>query len=94
MEIRPYGQLPRYRDSRRAVEVATEACELTEWSHPIYLETLADACAADGDFGAAVHSQAKANELAALETTKATGKRRLKEFEARRSQQGDELLHR
>lgn len=85
----------RYRDSRRAVEVATEACELTEWSQANYLETLADAYAADGDFEAAVRWQTKANELAQNQTATSARKERLKQFEARRrSQQGDELLHR
>lgn len=73
----------RYRDSRRAVEVATEACELTDWSQANSLETLADACAAHGDFESAVRWQAKAVELV-HETAKAAGKERLKQFEARR----------
>jgi hypothetical protein len=86
---------PRYRDSRRAVEVATEACELDRWCNAGYLETLADACAATGDFDAAVRWQTKAIERARHETARTTGNKRLEQFEARRrSQQGDELLHR
>jgi hypothetical protein len=55
---------------------------------------LADACAANGDFEAAVGWQTKAIERAAYENARTTGNKRLEQFEARRSQQGDELLHR
>jgi tetratricopeptide (TPR) repeat protein len=42
----------RFRDGRKAVTDARRACELTGWKNPMYLDTLAAACAELGDFAA------------------------------------------
>ncbi len=55
------------RDGARAIRLATQACELTDWKAPHILSTLAAAYAETGDFDAAVKWSSKAVELASKE---------------------------
>ena len=72
------------RDGKSAVEFATQACELTEWKDPAYLDTLAAACAESGDFDAAVKWQVKAIELLPDEKEKEDYRTRLKLYQEKR----------
>ena len=68
----------RYRDGRKAVEWATKACELEQWTCPCELGTLAAAYAEVGDFESAVNWQSKANKLYSDAEDKKKGEARLK----------------
>lgn len=50
----------RVRNGKRAVQLARHACELTHWSLPSYLDTLAAAYAETGNFSEAVTFEEKA----------------------------------
>jgi hypothetical protein len=54
---------PGDRDGALAIEAATKACELTGYSKPHIVDTLASAYAEKGEFDAAVTWQLKAIEL-------------------------------
>ncbi len=75
---------PTYRDGKKAVEVAIEACELTRWKEAYCLETLAAAYAEAGDFALAVKWQAKAIELEADPIEKEEYRSRFKLFQDRK----------
>ncbi len=73
-----------HRDGKKAVESATKACELTEWSDANYLETLAAACAEVGDFESAVKWQTKANALHADPEARKFGESRLELYQQKK----------
>jgi serine/threonine-protein kinase len=51
------------RDGHRAIELATEACQLTQWNNPLLIDTLAAAYAETGQFDKAVKKQQQAVDL-------------------------------
>ena len=51
------------RNGRRAIELATKACEVTDYKQPHILSTLAAGYAETGDFATAVEWSKKALEL-------------------------------
>jgi tetratricopeptide (TPR) repeat protein len=74
----------KYRDGRRAVALATRACEVTGWKKPEFLDTMAAACAEAGDFDAAVSWQTKAIELLPDERQQDDYRARLRLYQARK----------
>ena len=69
-----------FRDARSTVESATTACELSGWREAQFLETLAAAYSASGDFAAAAKWQTKANEHSASPQVRTAGEARLSHY--------------
>jgi tetratricopeptide (TPR) repeat protein len=74
-----------YRDGKKAVDVAIEACELTRWKEAYCIETLAAAYAETGDFASAVKWQVKAIDLETDPKEKEDYRARLKLFQEKQS---------
>ncbi len=76
---RLYATCPddKYRDGKRAVELATKACELSAWKDWGKIDTLAAAYAESGNWDNAIKYQEQAIELATDEKDKAGGRERL-----------------
>ena len=71
------------------MESATGACELSKWSDPINLSTLAEAYAEAGDYKKAVEWQEKAISLFTYESRKRTGEAELKLYKNNKPYHGD-----
>jgi tetratricopeptide (TPR) repeat protein len=78
---------PELRDTGRAIEFARRACELTQWKRAGFLDTLATAHAAAGQFPEAVEQQRRAIELAS-DKEKAEYQSRLELYEKGRIERG------
>lgn len=72
------------RDGRKAIEYATQACELTSWKESFYLETLASAYAEAGEFENAVKWQIKVLEMSTSDLDKKTSLSRLELYKAKK----------
>jgi tetratricopeptide (TPR) repeat protein len=66
-----------FRDGEEAVEVATEACEMSEWEDAFCIDTLAAAYAETADFDRAISLQEKANVLYPDDEEKRKGSERI-----------------
>jgi tetratricopeptide (TPR) repeat protein len=73
--------IARYRDGKRAIESARQACELSAWKTPLFIEGLAAAYAETEDYAAAVKWQQKALESTIGPET-GIARERLKLYEA------------
>ncbi|MHB1570962.1 MAG: tetratricopeptide repeat protein [Solirubrobacteraceae bacterium] len=79
----------RFRDGRKAVELAEKICKESGWKDPDYVATLAAACGEAGDFVAAVKWQMKANESLTDPESRADGEARLALYRARKPYRDD-----
>jgi hypothetical protein len=73
-----------YRDGKKAVDLATKACEITGWKYAELLGTLAAAYAEAGDFDSAVTVQTDSNTLNPDAGSKARGEARLKLYQEKK----------
>jgi tetratricopeptide (TPR) repeat protein len=71
----------RFQDGTKAVEDATQACELTGWKNALEIQVLAACYAETGNFDKAVEWQTKARNMVS-EKDKADYQARLNLFEA------------
>ena len=58
----------KFRDGKKAVELATKACELSEWKEAHSIDTLSAAFAEAGNFSKAVEMEERALEAASAES--------------------------
>ena len=72
---------PKIRDGKKAIELANQACELSEWKDAYHVDTLATAHAEAGDFDAAVKWETKALTLYAAGKNREGGHARLKLYQ-------------
>jgi tetratricopeptide (TPR) repeat protein len=72
------------RDGKKAVELATKACELSNWKDGSCVDTLAAAYAESGDWSNAVKRQEEAIEMATDATARQEGIRRLESYTQRK----------
>ena len=72
-------------DKAKALEFATRACELANWTNPKCLEALAFTHAELGDFESAVKWQKKANQLQTKPQQRALGEEILKLYQENKS---------
>ena len=72
----------RLRDGKKAVEMATRACELTSWKDSMALDSLASAHAAAGDRTEAAQYERKAVEAEKDPAVKEAYRTRLKQYQS------------
>ena len=62
--IKSNSNYPKVFDPQEAVRLAQKACQLTDYKKPLYLDTLAGAFAANGNFDKAIETAQKAMDIA------------------------------
>lgn len=83
---RVYAACPdnKLRDGKKAIELATKACELTDWKNGSYIDTLAAACAETRNWDQAVQQQEKAIEAAETEDARLEATNRRDQYKQRK----------